>query len=107
MIIFQVINKADLETIANTDLEITKYSYIRAKITASTECTSPDDLHFSVNLVGTTNAKLHLINIKKKAKKRCACQVCYHKPNDNCWRTTFAFLPEKMLEVGILCSINL
>lgn len=106
MIIFQVIKKADLEIIANTDPEITKYSYIRAKITAFTECTSPDDLHFSVNLVGTTSStKVRLIDIKKNAEKRCVCQVCYAKPSDNCWQTTFVFLPEKMLEVGMLYAV--
>lgn len=93
MVNFQVISKAAIANIMNLE-----HPYIQAKITASTECTSPEDLDFSVKLVGTSTEFV----IKKKAEKRCACQVCYHKSSDNCWKATFAFLPETLLEVRIL-----
>ena len=72
-----------------------------ANFKVSSTHTSPDDLclHMKVTLNGTETQ--HTISFRKKASKRCVCQVFYHKERINCWKITFAFIFEHLLEVKV------
>ena len=69
------------------------------KFVVSSTQTSPNDLSFSVNLNGT---KPQTVTVKKKASRRCVCQVFSHREGLNCWKITFAFFPdcEHLLDVS-------
>ena len=63
-------------------------------IVSSSE-TSPSDLSLSVIINGGK-----AVPFKRKASRRCVCQVFCCRLGLNCWKTTFAFFPEHFLNVS-------
>ena len=68
--------------------------------TVSSSQTSPEyDMCVSVTINGGQTP--HTVTVERKASRRCVCQVFYHWEGINCWKTTFAFFPEHLLDVSL------
>ena len=61
---------------------------------------SPDDMCVSMTINGGQTPSI--VTVKRKASKRCYCQVFYYKERINCWKITFAFFPEHMYNVSFI-----
>ena len=70
----------------------------------SSSQTSPDDMCVSVTISG--GQRPHIVTVESKASRRCVCQVFYHREGVNCWKITFAFFSEHLLNVSniIMCD---
>ena len=66
-------------------------------IVSSTQ-TNPDDLCFVVTLNG--GRKPQTLAFKRKASKRCVCQVFYDRKGYNWWDIILAFCFENQLKVS-------
>ena len=52
----------------------------------------------SVNINGGQTP--HTVTVERKASRRCVCQVFYLWEGINCWKITFAFFSEHLLDVS-------
>ena len=86
-------SKAEVEGISGEDkVSITTF------IVSSSQASPEYDMCVSVNINGGQTP--HTVTIKRKASRKCICQVFYQREEVNCWKTTFAFCPEYLLDVS-------
>ena len=71
------------------------------KFQVSSTHTSPNDLCLPMTVTLNGTETQHTISFRKNASKRCVCQVFYYKEGLNCWKITFAFFFEHLLEVKL------
>ena len=82
------------------DLEDITNRFATTTFIVSSSQTSPEyDMCVSVNINGGQTP--HTVTVERKASRRCVCQVFYHWEGINCWKITFAFFPEHLLDVSL------
>ena len=78
-----------------------KPQFAAQKFKVTSTQTSPNNLCLCMTVTLNGTETPHTISFEKKASKRYVCQVLYHKEGINCWKITFAFLFEHLLEVKV------
>ena len=77
-----------------------RVSFTTTSFIVSSDDPSPEhDMCVSVNING--GQAPHTVTVERKASRRCVCQVFYHWEGINCWKITFAFFPEHLLDVSL------
>ena len=92
----------DIQDIQRKLEDITdKASFTTTTFIVSSSQTSPEyDMCVSVN-INYGGQTPHIVTVERKASRRCVCQVFYHWKGINCWKITFAFFPEILLDVSL------
>ena len=71
----------------------------------SSSQTSPEyDMCVTVTIDGGKTPHT-VITVERKASRRCVCQVFYQREEINCWKTTLAFCPERLLDVSCMETV--
>ena len=71
----------------------------------SSSQTSPDDLQLCVSVATSEGQTPHIVIVKRKASKRCGCQVFYYREGINWWKITYVFFPEHFFNVSFMPGI--